>query len=82
MRPHPGYESSLLVILGYEVDVLLEGIEPFLDGVGVVIGSTLLQGAVLQALAKLLVRTRKKNHQIRWADLTGRQTHRAEHYDH
>lgn len=66
---HRNNEAPLLEVLDQRNGVLLEVGEAAIDGLWVVVGSSLLLGSFLQPLLQTVVGAGQEKHQVRSADL-------------
>lgn len=72
-QAHRDDEASLLEVLDEGNGVLLEVGEAAVDGLGVVVRSSLLLGSLVQPLLQAVVGAGQEHHQVRGADLPGAQ---------
>ena len=71
-RPYRDDKAPLLEVLHQRNGVLLEVGQAAVGGLGVVVGSALLLGSLLQPLLQPVVGAGQEHHQVRGADLKGR----------
>lgn len=70
-QPHRDNEASFLEVFDKGNGVLLEVGQTAVDGLGVIIGSSLLLGSFVQPFLQTVVGAGQKHHQVRGADLAG-----------
>lgn len=70
-RPYRNYKAPLLEVFDQRNGVLFEVGQAAVDGLGVVVRSSMLLGAFLQPLLQTVVGAGQEHHQVRSADLQG-----------
>lgn len=69
--PHRDNEASLLEVFDEGNGVLFKVGQAAVDGLGIIVRSSLLLGSFVQPLLQTVVGAGQKHHQVRGADLPG-----------
>lgn len=74
-RPYCNNEAPLLEVFDQRNGVLFEVGQAAVDGLGVIVRSSLLLGSFVQPLLQMVVGTGQEHHQVRSADLPEERRH-------